>query len=175
MDSLLNGLFGSQDDSTQDRQQAQDFVQRYEQGSPWDNIDDDEAVRNYQAVASRLSPQELEASASATYEQLSPEERRQFAQWLQQQEGARADQVTDDPRQLARLTSQLQAQQPDGLAGLLGSSGLGGLLSGGGGGGALGGLLGGGQTQAGGGQNLIGKAVMGGIAAMAMKKMLGGR
>jgi hypothetical protein len=64
MDSLLNGLFGSQDDPTQERQQAQGFVQRYEQGSPWDNINDDEAVRNYQAVASRLSPQELEASAA---------------------------------------------------------------------------------------------------------------
>lgn len=181
MDSLLNGLFGDQDDDTSQRSKAQDFVSRYEQGAPYDNIADDEVVNNYQAVAGRLSPEQFEDSAAEAYERLSPEERRQFAQYLQEQSG-RNDINTADPRELARYTTQVQSQQPEGLAGLLGGSGLGGMLGGGGGGG-LGGMLGGalggqqrqGQGQGGLLQNPMAKAVMGGIAAMAMKRMMGGR
>jgi hypothetical protein len=173
MDSLLKGFFGGQDDDDDSqRNQAQDFVSRYEQGSPYDNIGDDEVLNNYQSVAERLSPQEFEDSAAEAYTRLSPEERRQFAQYLQQQGGQDFAQ-TDDPRQLARYTSQMQAQQPDGLAGLLGGGGLGGML---GGGGMLGSAFGGeSQDQGGMMQNPIAKAVMGGIAAMAMKRMMGGR
>lgn len=168
MDSLLKGFFGDQDDDDSQRNKAQDFISRYEQGAPYDNIADDEVVNNYQSVAGRLSPLEFEDSAAEAYERLSPEERRQFAQYLQEQ-GGQDVAHTDDPRQLARYTSQMQAQQPDGLAGLLGGGGLGGML-----GGALGG-----QSQ-GRGQgdmlrNPMAKAVMGGIAAMAMKRMMGGR
>jgi hypothetical protein len=169
MDSLLKGFFGGQDDDDDNhRNKAQDFISRYEQGSPYDNIDDDEVLNNYQSVAGRLSPQEFEDSAADAYERLSPEERRQFARYLQEQGGQDFAQ-TDDPRQLARYTSQMQSQQPDGLAGLLGGGGLGGML-----GSALGG---GSQGQGQGGmmQNPIAKAVMGGIAAMAMKRLLGGR
>jgi hypothetical protein len=180
MDSLLKGLFGDQDDDNAQRNKAQDFISRYEQGSPYDNIADDEVLNNYQSVAGRLSPQEFEDSAAEAYERLSPEERRQFAQYLQEQGGQDFAQ-TDDPRQLARYTSQMQSQQPDGLAGLLGGGGLGGMLGGGGGGG-IGGMLSGalgGQSQGGGQggmmQNPMAKAVMGGIAAMAMKRMMGGR
>lgn len=169
MDSLLSGLFGGQDDAGQQRGKAEDFINRYQQGAPWDNISDDEAVQNYQAVASRMSPQELEESAAETYEQLSPEERQQFAQWLQEREGGRLGQIdANDPRQLAHLTTEIQQQQPDGLAGLLGG-GSGGLNS------LLGGALGGGQGQGNMLQNPIAKAVLGGIAAMAMKKLMGGR
>lgn len=189
MDSMLKGLFGDQDDDTRKREQAQDFISRYDEGPPHENITAEEAVNNYQAVASQLSPQELEDSATEAYERLSPDDRRQFAQWLKERGGDQVDNVTsDDPRQLARATSQLQSQQPAGLAGLLGGGGLGGMLGGAGsGGGNLGGLasglLGGGQGQnrgQGGGmgdvlQNPIARAALGGIAAMAMKKMIGGR
>ena len=182
MDQLLGGLFGGQDDDDDDRRRsrAQDFVSRYEQGAPWDNISDDEALQNYQRVAGRVSPQEFEESAAEAYARLSPQERQQFAQFLQQQGGGSyGDLDYEDPRQLAQMTTRLQQQQPDGLAGLLG--GLGGA---GGGGGALGGLLGGalgGQSRGQGGgmadmiQGPLGKAVLGGIAAMAMKRMIGGR
>lgn len=179
MDSLLKGLFDDGDDDTQ-RSKAQDFINRYETGAPHENLDDDEVVNNYQRVAGRLSPQEFEDSAAEAYERLSPEERRQFAQYLQQQ-GAQDVVDTDDPRELARYTSRMQQQQPGGLEGLLGG-GLGSLL-GGSGGGSLGGLLGGalgGQNQGRGhsqGQgdllsNPLAKAVIGGIAAMAMKRLM---
>jgi hypothetical protein len=169
MDSLLKGFFGGEDDDDDNhRNKAQDFISRYEQGSPYDNIDDDEVLNNYQSVAGRLSPQEFEDSAADAYERLSPEERRQLAQYLQEQGGQDFAQ-TDDPRELARYTSQMQSQQPDGLAGLLGGGGLSGML-----GSALGGQSQG-QGQGGMMQNPIAKAVLGGIAAMAMKRLLGGR
>lgn len=180
MDSLLKGFFGDQDDDDTQRNKAQDFISRYEQGSPYDNIADDEVVNNYQSVAGRLSPQQFEDLAAEAYERLSPEERREFARYLQEQSG-RDDITTDDPRQLARYTSRMQAEQPDGLTGLLTGGGLGSML-GGGGGGALGSMLGGalggqsrGRGQGGMLQNPMAKAVMGGIAAMAMKRMMGGR
>ena len=173
MDSFLGGLFGGQGDDTQQRGKAQDFVNRYEQGAPWDNISDDEAVQNYQAVAGQMSPEELEDSAAQTYERLSPEERQQFARWLQEQGGDQGTQLNpDDPRQMAHATARVQQNQPDGLMGLLGGSGL---LGGGGSGGGLGNLLGGGNSTSGAMQSPIAKAVLGGIAAMAMKKMMGNR
>lgn len=201
MDPRLKGLFDDQDDDDTQLTKAQDFVSRYEQGAPADGIDDDEVISNFQAVAGRLSPEEFEDSAAEAYERLSPEERREFAEYLKAQGGDDFD-PTDDPRELARLTSRVQTQQPDGLGGLLG--GLGGLLGGGGG---LGGLLGGssgGQSQGLGGllDGILGgqdqgqnqnqtrsqnqgqgnmlesplvKAVLGGIAAMAMKRLMGPR
>jgi len=188
MDSLLGGLFGGQDDDTQSRTKAQDFINRYDQGAPHEGISGEEALNNYQAVAGRLSPQELEDSAAEAYERMSPEERRQFAQFLNERSSVQFDQISDDPRDLARMTSRVQAQQPDGIAGLLGGmmgGGMGSMLGGntsGGMGGMLSGLMGGdddrdGRQRGGGGmgdmlQNPIARAALGGIAAMAMKKMI---
>ncbi|MEJ7837584.1 MAG: hypothetical protein WKF81_02150 [Thermomicrobiales bacterium] len=193
MDSLLGSLFGDQDSDSK-KNQAQDFINRYEQGAPHEGISAEEAVTNYQAVAGQLSPQDLEDSATEAYEKLSPEERNQFAQWLKEQGGDQIGDINaDDPRQLAQVTSRVQQNQPDGLAGLLGGGGggigslLGGALGGsssgkssGGLGGMLSGALGGGQGQSqnqGGGmgdimQNPIARAVFGGIAAIAMKKVM---
>jgi hypothetical protein len=64
MDSLLKGFFGDQDDDDTQRTKARDFISRYEQGSPYDNIGDDEVLNNYQSVAGRLSPQDFEDSAA---------------------------------------------------------------------------------------------------------------
>jgi hypothetical protein len=191
MDSLLGNVLGDQDDETK-KSQIQDFISRYEQGPPTEGFSAEEAVTNYQAVAGQLSPQDLEDSAAEAYERLSPDERRQFAQWLQERGGDEVGEInSEDPRQLAQLTSQFQRRQPDGLAGLLGGGGLGSLLGGalgsnpgGNNTGSLGGMLTGamgggqghGQNQGGGMsdllQNPVAKAVLGGIAAIAMKKMM---
>ncbi len=198
MDSLLGGLFGNQDDETTQKAKADDFVQRVESGDPTQGYSDEEAVKNYHAVASRLAPNELEDAASQALERFSPEQRREFASLLEKHSGAQPGTVNaDDPRQVAQLTSKLQSQSPDGLVGLLGGgsldSVLGGLLGGGqsgsGGGGVvndlLGGLLGGGKSDSAstssgstGGvgdllNNPIAKAVLAAIAAMAMKKFMG--
>jgi hypothetical protein len=187
MDSLLSGLFGDQDDDTVQRRKAQDFVKRYDEGPPYANISGEEALANYQSVASRLSPEQLEDSATEAYERMSPQERQQFNQFLRERSGDHRDDYRDDPRSMARMTSQLQSQQPDGLAGLLGGAGgLGSLLGGGNAGGGLGGMLSGvlggdndrgsNQDQGGGMGDMlnspIGRAALGGIAAIAMKRFM---
>ena len=103
-------------------------------------------------------------SAEEAFARMTPAQRLQFGQYLQQQTRQQGINVPDlkrdgiddrlqDSPYLAQATGQLQQQQP----------------------GILGNLLGG----AGGGQNTlqspIAKAALAGIAAMAMKKMLSGR
>lgn len=177
MDSLLSGLFGNNDDDAKSRDKAQDFVNRYDDGPPHENITGEEALKNYQAVAGRLSPQELEDSAAEAFERMSPDQRREMAQFLNEHSDVQFDQVSDDPRGLAQMTSRVQSQQPDGIAGLLGG------MMGGGSGGMLGGLLGGddngrNRVQQGGGgmgdmlKNPIARAALGGIAAVAMRKII---
>lgn len=205
MDSLLGSLFGNDGDETQQRAKAEDFVNRVETGDPTQGFSDEEAVRNYSSVASKLSPNELEEAATDALQRFSPEQRREFAGLLEKHGVAAGNVDPNDPRQLAHLTSQLQSQSPDGLVGLLGGGSLdsilGGLMGGGGssssgGGGGIadmiGGLLGGGDdqrdtsrrssgsgsSQAGGLDDLLGspiaKAILAAIAAMAMKKFMGG-
>ncbi len=176
VNQLLGGLFGGQDndDDQTRRMQAQDFVNRYEQGAPWDNISGDEALHNYHNVSQRLSPQEYEESAAEAFQRMSPQERAQFAQLLQQQGGVQFGGGNyDDPRQLAQMTSQYRQQNEGGLGALFGGSGGGGGL-----GSMLGGALGGSGGGSGGGgmddmlNNPLAKAALGGIAAMAMRKMM---
>jgi hypothetical protein len=155
MDQLLGGLFGGQDDDDRRRGRAQDFVSRYEQGPPYEGISDEEAYHNYRQVAGRLSPQEYEESAAEAFQRLSPQERMQFAQMLQQRAGGQFGGFQgDDPRELARVMSGYRQQDPGGLASLFR-----------GGGGGMGDLL----------NNPLAKAAIGGMAAMAMKRMMGGR
>ena len=157
MDQLLGGLFGGQDDDDDRRRgRAQDFVGRYEQGPPYAGISDEEAYHNYRQVAGRLPPQDYEESAAEAFQRLSPQERMQFAQLLQQRAGDRFGGVRgDDPRQLAQAVAQYRQQDEGGLASLLGGGG-------GGGGGGMGDLL----------SHPLAKAALGGVAAIAMKKML---
>ena len=201
MDSLLRGLFDDQDDDVQSQDKARDFIRRYEEGAPADNIDDGEALKNFHAVAGKVSPQEFEDATTEALERVAPEERAQFANLLQRASGGEITE-TSDPREVARLTTQVQSQQPDLLEGLLG-----GLLSGGGQniGGLLDSVLGG--TSAGkgqgqgiddlinsvlGGQNSgagqgkgqvdglggllqspMARSILAGIAAMVMKRLMG--
>ena len=153
VDQLLGGLFGGQDDDDEPvrRQRANDFIERYERGRPYDGIDDDEVIQNYRATAGRLSPQEYEEATAESLGRLSREERRELRRRMRQQGGGQFDNDEDD----------------DPLGGL---------------GGMLGGMFGGGgesaQASSSGGDLLggpLGKAVLGGVAAVAMKKMMGGR
>jgi hypothetical protein len=171
VDQLLGGLFGGQDDEDEPvrRQRATDFIQRYEQGRPYDGIDDDEVIQNYRATASRLSPQEYEEATAESLGRLSREERRELRRRLRQQRGGQIDaDDDDDPRLIAQELSQARQQGGDDPLGGLGGM-LGGMLGGGGssnqGGSSGGDLLGG----------PLGKAVLGGVAAFAMKKMMDNR
>ena len=186
MTSLLKDLLG--DDNQAKRTQAEDFVNRYDDGPPTDGFSDDEAIERYDEVAGELSPEEYQQFATEAFERMSPQQRQEFGQMLMRHGNENGvpmnaddpfDNQYDDPRQLARLASQFQ-QQPIGLTGLFG-------MGGGGPGGGLGGMLGG----FGGGQqygsfrrpsgvagmmsNPIARAAIGGIAAMAFRQLLGRR
>jgi nucleoid-associated protein YgaU len=159
---LLDALLGA----GQGREDSQGFLQRFEQGQPWEGYSDQEVLKRYGTVAQQASPQEYERAASEAFGRMSPEQRVEFGRLLQQRAreqkpgiGAlEGSQIGDfqDARSLARLTSQVH-EQP----GLLRS------------------LLGAGSDPQGQQTGLLGspiaKAALAGIAAMAIKHVLGGR
>jgi hypothetical protein len=160
--SFLDNLLGG----GQQRQEFQDFTQRYDQGAPWQGISDQEAYNRFQQVAPQLPPQMYQQSAQQAFERLDPQQRMQLGQYLQQQ--AQQQNVSfphqggmdafQDAGYLAQVTGQMHQQ-----TGILGQ-----LL-----GGAVG-LSGGGASQ-GMLDSPIAKAALAGVAAMAVKQMMGGR
>ncbi len=161
--NMLEQLLGG----GQQRQEYQDFTQRYDQGAPWQGISDQEAYNRFQQVAPQLPPEMYQQSAQQAFERLSPQQRMQLGQYLQQQ--AQQQNVSfphqgpaeayQDPGYLAHMTGQMHQQQP----GILGQL-LGGAIGGGGGGGS--------QSML---ESPIAKAALAGIAAMAVKQMMGNR
>jgi len=153
LDTLLGG--GSQG------QHYQDFVQRYEQGRPWEGVSDQEATQHYSTVAQHLDPQDYRAAAEEAISRLSPEERAELADHLRQQ--ARQQDVNfpglhetpnlEHPGVLAGMMSAMHGQQPGILQQLLGGSSGGGS----------------------GAQSNVAKAALAGIAAIGLKKAMGGR
>jgi hypothetical protein len=171
---LLQGLMGG----GPQRDEYQDFVNRYDRGAPYEGISDQEAMERYQRVAPHLSPDEYEMSAEEAFSRMSPRERQEFARLLSQQaqqQGMRFqdldgdgvdDRMQQDPRYLAQVTGRMQRQQPGLMQQLLG-----GMM---GGGGSM--MGGGGYGQSSGNPlaNPLAKAALAGIAAMAAKRMIGG-
>jgi hypothetical protein len=162
------------------QQEYGDFVQRYQQGAPYEGISDQEAGQRYSEVAGEVDPQTYQDSARDAFGNMAPDERAQYAGQLHeyaQGQGVNTgwDGQSTDPDSLAAMTTNVHQQNPDLLGSLLGGGaggggggGLGGLLGGGGGGGGLGGLLGGG----GGGGGLGG--MLGGGGGGGLGGMLGG-
>jgi nucleoid-associated protein YgaU len=159
---LLDALLGG----GQGQEEQQDFLQRFEQGPPWEGYSDQEVLKRYGTVAGQASAQEYRQAASEAFARMSPEQRIEFGRLLQQR--ARDKHVNlgnlehcdindfQDAQRLASLTTDVH-QQP----GLLRS------------------MLGGGSEaqgqQAGLLSSPLAKAALAGIAAMAIKKVLGAR
>ena len=150
--SFLRQILGD----PENQQRIQDFINRYQQGPPEEGYSGEEVVNQYQQVAPRLAQQDYVQAAQAAFSRMTPEQRSQFMQYLQQQAqqqnvplpvpaGAPAGQE-QDPGILAQIAGALNQQQPGGLAQLLG-----------GGGGA---------------ENPVVKAVLAGITALAAQKVL---
>jgi len=166
MDSLIGGLFGGNDDDDDRKSKAKDFISRYEQGPVDQGYDEEEALNNFQRVSQHADPDTMQRASERAFSRMDPDQRTQFAQYLQQQQqgsGQSTGNVSGDPREMAGMVSQMQRQNPGGLASLMGG--------GGGIGNAIGGLLGGGGGGFPGGN--VGKVALGGIAAYAMKEILG--
>jgi hypothetical protein len=159
---LLDRIFGE----PKQRTEYEDFIKRYEQGSPYSSIDDREAVDRYQQVAPELSRDDYRASAEDAFSRLTPSERAEFSRWLRTratQEGVVLkdydlnddgidDRVQSDPGELAEMTTRVQQSQPNIFEQLLGKGGTGGTFD-----------------------NPIAKIAAAGIAAMAAQRLLGGR
>jgi hypothetical protein len=162
---LLDGLLSN----PQAQQELQSYVQRYQQGPPHEGYSDQEVLQRYQQVAPQLPAQDFQKAAEQAFNNMPPEQRTQFGQYVQQQLqaqgvstqgfGQSGAQKYQDAGYLAQQTTQLHQQQPGLLGQLLGGGGN----SGGGGGG--GGLL----------ANPAAKAALAGIAAMAISNAMGGR
>ena len=160
LDILQNLLGGGQQ-----RQEYDDFVNRYDKGAPWEGISDREAVSRYQQVAPQLPADVYQQSAQEAFTRMSPQERQEFARYLQQRSQQQGVDIPDfnqdgiddryqDPQKLAQVTTRMEQQQPGILGQLLGGGGSGG-----------GSML----------NNPLAKAALAGVTAMAVKRMLGGR
>jgi hypothetical protein len=195
MDNALKGLFGGGSGGTdaaapESRNAAHDFIQRVTTGDQTQGYSDQEAHAAVSHVLQHASPDTVNRALTQSVNNLSEDQRAEFNQMLQQ----RAAQGRTSGAQSSSGGPIIQ-QSSGGQSGSDGSFGdvLGGLL-GGSGGGLLGGLLGGSggtaqaQTQTGAAQTSgngglfgslgelmstpIGKAVMAGAAAFAMKEIL---
>jgi hypothetical protein len=160
---LLEELMGS----GKDREEHQDYVNRYEKGPAWDGYSDQEVLDRYDSVAHKVSPQEYEQAARDSYDRLSPEERAEFARYLGEKARERNIQLPDrgtgtkgDPGDvdwLSKITGQIH-QQPGALRDMLGpeTSGSGSEEPG------LGGLF----------SSPLAKAALAGIGALLFKRLL---
>jgi len=153
LDSLLGGETG---------QQLQDFASRWQSGAGH-QMSGQEVADKYGQVAPNLTPDQYQASAEEAFSRLTPEQRAEFARWLQAQsqqhgvsvpqlDGVGVDPSTTDPGRLAQATTQVHQQQPGIFEQLLGKGGTGGALD-----------------------NPIAKVAFAGIVAMAAQRLMGGR
>ena len=166
------------------QQEYQDFVNRYDQGAPYEGITGQEALNRYQQIAPQLPPDVYQQSAQEAFSRMSPQERMQLGQYLMQgaqQQGINfpdmnrdgIDDRMQDPNYLAQMAGQMHQQQPGLMSQILGGGGGGGMMGGGnqmGGGGQMGGGNIGNMLD-----NPIAKAALAGVAAMAAKRFLSQR
>ncbi len=162
--NLLEMLMGS----SQTREGFEDFLKRFEDGPPSEGYSDREVMGRYGEVAHKASPSDYKQAARDAFGHLSQEDREEFGQLLAgQARSRRIDLPGVSPTQdqgfgnldwLADITSQLH-QQPGLLRDLLG------------------GLTGNRETSGSGGifGSSLAKAALAGIAAMLVKRALGGR
>jgi len=169
----LGSLLGNQ----QQKQELQGFVQRYQQGAPSEGYTDQEVASRYQQVATQLPPEQYQQAAQQSFGNMSPQERNQFGQMVQQQATQQGINLPaqgqidyGDPNALAQMTTQVHQQQPGLLGQLLGGvAGMAGM-----GGGGMAGMGGQGGGVAGMMGNPIARAALAGITSMAVSRVMGG-
>jgi hypothetical protein len=158
---MLDDLLGNE----QLQKQYKDFVKRYEQGDPSEGYSDQEVLKRYGEVSHAVPPDQYAQAAQEALGKLSPEERAEFLKMLQERAAARGvklpGKVASDPKDLGKVLTDLH-EKPGQLRDILGPSGA--------------------QSQ---GQapssnpitdmlsSPMAKAVLAGIAAIAVKRMMG--
>ena len=132
------------------RQKAyKDFLDRYDQGDPSEGYSDQEVLERYGEVSHAVPPDQYAQAAQEALAKLSPEERAAFVKMLQERAAARGvklpSEVASDPKDLGQVLTDLH-EKPGQLRDILG-----GILA---------------SPQA--------KAVLAGIAAMVVKRVMQG-
>jgi hypothetical protein len=159
---ILDDLLGNE----QLQKQYKDFVKRYEQGNPSEGYSDQEVLERYGEVSHAVPSDEYSKAAQEALGKLSPEERAEFLEMLQERAAARGvklpGKVASDPKDLGKVLTDLH-QKPGQLRDILG-----------------GGSLGQPQAQAPGSNPItdllsspLAKAVLAGVAAVVVKNMMG--
>lgn len=128
------------------QQTYQQYAQAWDSGQ-YNNIDQAQAAGHVQQFVQQAPPQMQMQAFEQFFSQLSPQQRQQFIQHVEQQTGAPPTMDPQNPQQMAQSFQQMGKQQPDMLHQLFSS------------GGALG--------------NPIAKMAVAGIAAYAAKQILG--
>ncbi len=162
--NLLEMLMGN----SQTREGFKDFLNRFEEGPPAEGYDDREVLDRYGEVAHKVPPSDYEQAARDAFGHLSQADREEFGQLLAGQARSKGldlsgltpaqGQGFGDLDWLANITSQIH-QQPGLLRDILGGSTGTGEAS------SSGGIL----------SSPLAKAALAGIAAMLVKRVLGGR
>jgi hypothetical protein len=128
--AMLGDLLQSVLGGGQQQQEMQDFARRYEQGKPQDGYSDQEVIQRYEQVASKLPPEMYQQAATEAFARLSPDERRELAQELQQRAQERGINIVDlnqdgiddrlqDPQEFGRVATRMREQEPDMLTKVL--------------------------------------------------------
>ena len=156
---ILDDLLGNE----QLQKQYKDFIKRYEQGAPYEGYSDQEVLKRYGEVSHAVPPDQYAQAAQEALAKLSPEERAAFVEMLQERAAARGvklpGKVAPDPKDLGQVLTDLH-EKPGQLRDILGPSA---------------------QGQAAGSNPIIdilssptAKAVLAGIAAMVVKRVMQG-
>ena len=159
LDELLGG--------GQRQKEYRDFVDRYEQGHPSEGYSDQEVLKRYGEVSHAVPPKQYAQAAIEALGKLSPEERAMFVKMLQARAAASGvtlpDKVAPEPKDLGQVLTDLH-KKPGQLRDMLG----GGAVQP--------------QAQASGSSPItdilsspMAKAVLAGIAAMVVKRVMNQR
>lgn len=150
MEQIVQDLLGG------NRQENQNFVNQYEQGNLGGGVSNQEVQTRYRQVAGKVPPDVYQQAAMRAFEQLPPQRRQELVQQVQQHAQQRnvnasgLEGSSNNPAQFAQALTQMHQQNPgivgDILSGVMGNSNSG-----------------------------LGKGLMAGIAAMAIKQVLNNR
>jgi hypothetical protein len=158
---ILDDLLGNE----QLQKQYKDFIKRYEQGAPSEGYSDQEVLKRYGEVSHAVPSDQYAQAAQEALGKLSPEERAEFLKMLQERAAARGvklpGKVASDPKDLGKVLTDLH-EKPGQLRDILGPGD------------------GQSQEQAPGSNPIVdmlsspmAKAVLAGIAAIVVKRMMG--
>ena len=156
---ILDDLLGNE----QLQKQYKDFVKRYEQGDPSEGYSDQEVLKRYGEVSHAVPPDQYAQAAQEALSKLSPEDREEFLKMLQERAAARGvelpGKVASDPKDLGNVLTDIH-EKPGQLSDILGPGDA--------------------QAQTSGSNPIIdmlssptAKAVLAGIAAIVVKRMMG--